>query len=102
MYDRVRENKTLNRSMPVDELVEASITQTLVRTINTSTTTTACMLIILIFSIIFKIDSIRVFSLPMFFGLLSGCYSTICIAGPLWVTWQKYKAKKGNGKKAIA
>lgn len=102
MYDRVRENRSLDRSMPVADLVEASISQTLVRTINTSTTTTVCMLIILVFSLVYNIDSIRVFSLPMFFGLLSGCYSTICIAGPLWVTWQQHKEKKGNGKKAIA
>ena len=34
----------------------------------------------------------------MIFGIISGCYSTICIAGPIWVSWQKHKEKKTKGK----
>lgn len=34
------------------------------------------------------------FSLPMFFGLGSGCYSSICIAGTLWAMWMNWKEKK--------
>ena len=30
----------------------------------------------------------------MMVGVISGCYSSICIAGPLWVNWQNHKAKK--------
>ena len=29
----------------------------------------------------------------MMVGLISGAYSTICIAGPLWVMWQNHKTK---------
>ena len=36
-----------------------------------------------------SIDSIKSFALPMTVGTISGCYSTICIAGPLWAMWQK-------------
>ena len=37
------------------------------------------------------IESIQSFALPMAIGSISGCYSTICIAGPLWVMWKKRK-----------
>jgi preprotein translocase subunit SecF len=37
--------------------------------------------------------SIESFALPMAVGSLSGCYSTICIAGPLWVMWKKRKGE---------
>ncbi|MGB8451817.1 MAG: hypothetical protein WCD89_05730 [Anaerocolumna sp.] len=36
-------------------------------------------------------DSIQSFALPMAVGSVSGCYSTICIADPLWVMWKKRK-----------
>ena len=34
----------------------------------------------------------------MIFGIISGCYSTIFIAGPIWVSWQKHKTKKAQMK----
>jgi preprotein translocase subunit SecF len=43
------------------------------------------------FSKIYQNNSIRAFALPMMFGTVSGCYSTICIAGPLWTMWQNHK-----------
>lgn len=96
LYDRIRENRKLDRETPLSQLVDESITQTFARSINTSATTTFCILVILIFAVLYGIESIRVFSLPMFFGLISGCYSSICIAGPLWVSWQNRKNKKGK------
>lgn len=92
LYDRVRENRRTGKFGAV-ELMNRSTTQTLVRSINTSLATTICVLIILVASIIFQIDSIRQFSLPMFFGLLSGCYSSICVAGIIWAGWEKRKEK---------
>ncbi|MEQ8201499.1 MAG: hypothetical protein ABRQ24_08790 [Syntrophomonadaceae bacterium] len=47
--------------------------------------------IVYIFAQIYGIESIRAFALPMMFGTVSGCYSTICIAGPLWTMWQNRK-----------
>jgi preprotein translocase subunit SecF len=38
-----------------------------------------------------SLDTIQSFALPMAVGTISGCYSTICIAGPLWVMWKKHK-----------
>jgi len=96
IYDRIRENRKKDSKMPVDELVNVSTSQTLGRSINTSCTTGICVLIILAASVYFQIGSILEFSLPMFFGIITGCYSSICVAGTLWAMWEKKKevAKK--------
>ncbi len=91
IYDRIRENRKKDSKMPVDELVNVSTTQTLGRSINTSCTTGICVLIILAASVYFQIGSILEFSLPMFFGIITGCYSSICVAGTLWAMWEKKK-----------
>ena len=101
LYDRIRENKdSMNgkHKKALGDLISESITQTLSRSVNTSVTTLMCVLSILIFAILFGIDSIKVFALPMLFGLVSGCYSSVCIAGPLWGTWQEWKEKRQKGK----
>lgn len=96
LYDRIRENKESMGSKhkkALGDLISESITQTLSRSVNTSLTTLMCVLSILIFAILFGIESIKVFALPMLFGLISGCYSSVCIAGPLW-GWQEWKEKR--------
>lgn len=94
IYDRIRENKTLFPKMDVEELVDRSITQSMSRSINTTVATVIATLILYIFAQIYDIESIKQFALPMTFGLISGSYSTICIAGPIWVMWQKSKERK--------
>lgn len=93
IYDRIRENRKLDQKLPVVTLVNESTTQTLGRSINTSFTTGLCVLIIMIASLVFHIESIMEFSLPMFFGIVTGCYSSICVAGTLWAAWEKRKEK---------
>ena len=93
IYDRIRENKRQDLKMPVDTLVNISTSQTLGRSINSSFTTGICVLILLGSSVYFQIESIMEFSLPMFFGVLTGCYSSICVAGTLWAMWEKRKEK---------
>ncbi|WP_097005075.1 protein translocase subunit SecD [Lacrimispora amygdalina] len=93
VYDRIRENRKRDLKMPVDTLVNLSTSQTLGRSINTSFTTGICVLIIMVASVYFHIESIMEFSLPMFFGILTGCYSSICVAGTLWAMWEKKKEK---------
>lgn len=99
LYDRIRENRKADERLEVVELVNASTTQTFARSINTSLTSGLCVLIILVASIVFHLSSIFEFSLPMFFGLVSGCYSSICIAGTLWAMWEKWKDKKEQRRK---
>lgn len=91
IYDRIRENKNLYRKMSTPELVNKSINQSMSRTINTTATTVICMTIVYIFSVIYGIESIKIFSLPMTMGLITGAYSTIFVAGPIWAMWQVRK-----------
>lgn len=94
IYDRIRENARLHAGMPVDVLVNTSITQSMTRSINTNIAVCASVALVYGFAFAGKIDSIISFALPMAVGSISGCYSTICIAGPLWTMWQKHKEKK--------
>ena len=98
LYDRIRENKGIAKYKKLGTLISESITQTLSRSINTSITTIMCVVSILVFAVLYGIDSIKVFALPMLFGLVSGCYSSICIAGPLWGQWQEWKKHSSNHK----
>lgn len=98
LYDRIRENRSRDTGKPLGLLVSESITQTLIRSINTSFTTVICVGIILIFALLYGIHSIIVFALPLMFGLVCGCYSSVCIAGPLWVSWQNWKKSRQEKK----
>lgn len=95
IYDRIRENKLhYGSKMPIEDIVNKSITQSFTRSLNTNICTFLSILVVYIFAYIQDIQSIKSFALPMIFGIISGCYSTICIAGPIWVSWQKHKEKK--------
>ena len=94
IYDRIRENTLLyGRKMDIEELVDKSITQSLTRSINTNLAVFVSIVIVYIFTEINGITSMRSFALPLTLGVISGCYSTICLAGPLWVMWKKHKQK---------
>ncbi|WP_123041261.1 protein translocase subunit SecF [Cohnella candidum] len=84
IFDRIRENlrfAKLKTPADVALLVNRSIWQTLTRSINTVIT----VLLAAAALFIFGSESIRLFSLAMIIGLLSGAYSSIFIASPLWL-----------------
>lgn len=102
IYDRIRENKNLYKdNMSLAELTNLSTNQSLTRSINTSITTIMAMLVVTIVAMVYGVESIISFSFPMMIGLVSGTYSTICIAGPLWVWLEERKGGK-NGKPKAA
>jgi preprotein translocase subunit SecF len=78
--------------MPLPELVNLSINQSITRSLNTSLATFTAITIAYVFASLAGIESIKDFALPMMVGTISGSYSTIFIAGPLWVMW---KTRKG-------
>ena len=103
IYDRIRENKTLcaKEKLTLAELTNRSINQSLRRSVYTSLTTIIAMLSVTIVAMVFGVDSIISFSFPVMIGMLSGTYSSICIAGPLWVSLENKKENSGNkGKKS--
>ncbi|MEG0898947.1 MAG: protein translocase subunit SecF [Oscillospiraceae bacterium] len=92
IYDRVRENKNLyGNHYTTGELVNLSITQSLSRSIATTVTTMMSMVVVCVLAYIYNVNSILTFAFPMIIGMISGVYSSICIAGPLWVMWQERK-----------
>lgn len=91
IYDRIRENKPYFEKKTFEELVDTSINQSLTRSINTSITTGISILIVCILAFIYNIDSIKTFAIPMLVGVISGCYSTVCLAGPMMVMWHNKK-----------
>jgi preprotein translocase subunit SecF len=102
IFDRIRENRTrYGDKIPFDKLVNRSVNQSFSRSINTSLSTFVAIAVVFIFATIFHIDSIYSFALPMMVGVITGCYSTICIAGSLWVDWVRHQEKK-NPPKSIA
>ncbi len=95
VYDRVREErKRLGVKADVADVFNLATTKVIRRTIITSITTIAAVLTVYIVAYVYNLDSVKAFALPMIIGLVSGCYSSICIAGPLWVMWQKRKKNK--------
>ena len=98
IYDRIRENSALysKKQMGLAELVNLSINQSFSRSLMTSITTCLALGVVCVVSVIYRLDSIYTFAFPLLFGMVSGVYSTICIATPLWVDW---KSKKKAAKK---
>lgn len=95
IYDRVRENRGLyGRRMSFSENVKLSINQSLRRSINTTVTTVLALGSVCVLALIFGITSVFTFAFPIIIGMVSGVYSTVCIAGPLWVLWEKRTDKK--------
>ncbi len=79
VFDRVRENLRRYKAMPIDQLIDKSINETLARTVMTTATTLLALLALYIFGG----PVIRGFTFAMLFGILIGTYSTIYIAAPI-------------------
>lgn len=93
IYDRVRENKRIyGATMPIEQLVNLSLNQSFTRSLMTSITTICSMVVVSIVAMVYNVSSILSFSFPMIIGMVSGCYSSLCIASMLWVIWQKKKS----------
>lgn len=89
VLDRVRENIRRHRGT-FEEVVEASVHQTITRSINTSFTTMLALAAILFFGG----ESLKAFALALIVGIAVGAYSSIFIAAPLLVVWHHLKARK--------
>ena len=94
VFDRIRENRALfKKKTSLVELVNTSISQTMARSLNTSFTTLLTISMIYLLGV----DAIKEFALPLMVGILSGTYSSVLIAGPLWAIWKgKEKPRAGR------
>ena len=92
IFDRIRENmKSMGKKQDLADVVNASITQTLTRSIYTSFTTFITIFVLFILGV----ASIREFALPIMVGIICGAYSSVCVTGTLWYTLRtKFKPEK--------
>ena len=96
IYDRLRENRAKHGGKMSDrELVNLSINQTLSRSIITTATTVTAMISIAVVCTLQGVTSILSFAIPLAFGMLVGFYSSLCLAGPLWIWHQERKRRNG-------
>lgn len=94
MYDRIRENTTLMRKHSRYDIINTSVKQTLSRSIYTTVTVLACLFIMAIFASVYNIGSLKDFSISLTAGMVSGTYSSLFIAVPLY-----YMIRENAGKK---
>lgn len=85
IFDRVRENETVMRESGLETIINASITQSLSRTLITSVTTLIAVTAIYVFAT----GPVQLFALNMIVGVVIGTYSSIFIASPVFYGLQK-------------
>ncbi len=101
IFDRVRENMSFTNAKRKEQLalvVNQSIWQTMARNIYTVLT----VFIVALAIFLFGSESIKLFSLAILIGLLSGAYSSICLASPLWYVFKKNQKTKKPAKTQAA
>lgn len=86
VFDRIRENSNILRRLEYEKLVNHSIVQTLQRSINTQLMTVEFLLLALA---LFGGVTLQEFAIILLVGLLSGTYSSIFVAAPILVLWEK-------------
>lgn len=95
ILDRIRENlrfSKLKSESDLAELVHTSIWQTMSRSINTVVT----VIIAAVCLYLFGSESIKLFALAKLIGLVSGVYSSICLATPMWYLLKRATLKSGK------
>lgn len=99
VFDRIRENANLLRKLEYEKLVNHSIVQTLQRSINTQLMTVEFLLLALA---LFGGVTLQEFAVILLVGLLSGTYSSIFVAAPILVLWEKREWQTWFGRGANA
>ncbi|GAC1412489.1 MAG: protein translocase subunit SecF [Candidatus Doudnabacteria bacterium] len=90
VFDRIRENLRTEAGQPIDYIVNHSINQTIVRSLNTSLT----VLFVLLSLLLFGGETIKYFVLALFVGIIAGTYSSIFIASPILVVWERVQSRR--------
>lgn len=90
VFDRVRENMKIHKSLPLKEVINKSINQTMSRTIITGFTTLLTVFILMLLGG----DVLRAFAFTLFFGIIIGTYSSIFIASAFVLEYVEKTKKK--------
>lgn len=90
VYDRIREGLIKSHNESFEEIINKSINETMIRSLNTSLT----ILLVLVALYFFGGESIKYFVLALIIGIITGTYSSIFIASPLLLIWERISQKK--------
>ncbi len=96
IFDRIRENMKNRHRQTLAEIVNTSIRGSLRRSVNTSLTTLFVLVTLLAFGGI----TLRPFISALLVGVITGTYSSIFIASPLWLYWKEAQDRKHRVKTA--
>ncbi|WP_448381647.1 protein translocase subunit SecF [Gloeomargarita sp.] len=88
IYDRVRELLNVHRDWPIQQVVDAAVSQTLTRSINTTLTTVLSLVAI----VLFGGETLRWFAVALIVGFVTGAYSSIFIASTTLAWWRSRRA----------
>jgi preprotein translocase subunit SecF len=90
VFDRVRENMKVHKTMPLKDVINMSINKTMSRTILTGGTTILTVFVLLLFGG----EVLRAFAFTLFFGIITGTYSSIFVASALVLEYANRTKKK--------
>ncbi|MEW6082303.1 MAG: protein translocase subunit SecF [Bacillota bacterium] len=94
IFDRIRENLKSRKKESLEEVVNNSLNQTLGRSINTSLTTLLAVGAVFVFGG----KTTQDFALALIVGIVSGTYSSLLVASPIWVWWKNREALAKSAK----
>jgi preprotein translocase subunit SecF len=83
VFDRLRENLRKYKTMPLRDVIDLSLNETLTRTIITGVTAVLVLLALAIFGG----EALRGFSIALMFGIIVGTYSSIYVGAPIILLW---------------
>lgn len=90
VFDRIRENQRKHAGKPFTTIVDASILETLSRSINNSMT----IILMLLVLVLLGGDTIRWFAVALLIGAITGTFSSTFTAAPLVVTWTNWQQRQ--------
>lgn len=90
VFDRVRENMKIHKTLPLIDVINRSVNQTMSRTILTGGTTLMALLVL----IFYGGEVLRAFSFTLFFGILIGTYSSVFVASAMVLDYASRSKKK--------
>lgn len=98
IYDRIRETLKVSPDLPIDQVVDSAVNQTLGRSINTTLT----VLLTLLTLFIFGGETLKNFALALMIGFAAGAYSSIFIASTLLSLWRERTGQSQNSNQLSA
>lgn len=95
IYDRIRENRRImGAKANINDVVNLSLNQSFTRTMNTSVTTGIVVVTIVVIALVWNLESLISFAVPLLFGIISGFYSSVFLCSPLWAAWTNRRLAK--------